>query len=531
MSNAKKDFLFSAITVILFFVLLEFTLRVFSPPAAYDFIERRIFEQKLTLRKTPGEIRIFLFGGSTMHGSDLYPKSTIKKWMDLYAEKILGEKSASRINVLNFGRLGEDSRFVLEVFSQTLGYRPDIVVFYSAHNDFVIKQHRNELLFGKSYGDRIHDFFSGWVRKSSLLSSINRFFIRKKTLRKQRASKASQYSEGYDFIEIEKKPTSLSKDQLALGSEVFQKVQKNLEDNIIKIIRIGQKYKIPVIFLEGIADFKDYPPRASTHGKNITAEQLRYWEQLNSRAEALLAKAQYKEASRVFEECLKYDNEYAMSYYRLGQCYEYLSDYAQANKNYKLANDFDPLRSRGPSSENKFYEKLSASALSGVFVIPTPKIFEESSEHGIMEEGRLLADVVHPTIEGQALMALSVLRLLYQQNLLPTDIIWHWENLPASYLALQDKLGIDDEFLFFYYLNKAKFMLSYSDKVIEYIKKALEINPDSLAAQRLLAWIHWQRGDIQEAIREYRELYKKAPKMMEEVFIKFPKIKQALGYN
>jgi len=530
MSPAKKNFIFSAVIFVLFFALLELPLRVFSPPATYDFIERRIFEQNLRLRKSPGEIRIFMFGESTMLGGNLYPKSTIKKWMDLYAEKILGEKAASRVNVLNLGRLGEGSGFFLEAFSQTLGYRPDIVVFYSAHNDFAIRQQRDELLFGKSPGDRIHGFFSGLVRKSALLSSINRLFIRKKALRKQRASKADQYSEGYEFIEIEKKPAGLYNDQVAMGSEAFQKVQKNWEDNIVSIIRVGQKYKIPVIFFEGVADFKDYPPRASAHKKDITAEQLRSWERLNSQAEALLASARYDEASRLLEECLQYDNEYAMSYYRLGQCYERLGDYARANTDYKLANDFDLLRSRGPSTINKFYERLSSGALPGVFVIPTPRIFEESSEHGIMD-GRLLADTVHPTIQGQALMALSVLRLLYQQNLLPADMIWHWENLPVSYLVLQDKLGIDDEFLFFYYLNRAKFMLSYSDKALEYANKALEIDPGSLAAQRLVAWIHWQRGDIQEAVREYRELYKKAPKTIEEVFAKFPKIKQALGHN
>ena len=116
-----------------------------------------------------------------------------------------------------------------------------------------------------------------------------------------------------------------------------------------------------------------------------------------------------------------------------------------------------------------------------------------------------------------------------EKKLLPSDIVWEWDNMPMSYLELYDRLGIDDEFLFFYYLNKAKYLSPrYYDTAIEYAQKALKIKPDSLSAQRLLAWILWLKGDRDKALIKYKELYEKAPAVMEKVFLKYPEIKQEL---
>jgi len=524
----KKKILFSLITFLLFFTFLELTFRIFSPPGAYSFLERRFIEEKLTAKKTPNEIRIFLFGESTMHGCNLYPKSTIKKWMDMYLEEVIGKESAQQVKVFNFGRLGEDSDFMIHAFAQTLPYKPDIVVFYSAHNDFGLVEHRNRVIYGVPFSEKIDIFFSELARKSSFISFFNRLQVHNRMLRHRQDDKESKYSEGFKYIEIDRSFSDKKKGLIDTESNSFKKIINKWKKNIYKIIQLGQKNKIPIIFFEGVANFKDFGPSSSVHRKDMVEEELYVWEELDKRADKSFADGNYDQAFKLYNECLGLDDQFAKTYYRLGQCYENIGYYEKANKFYKLSNDYDHFPARAHSFVNQFYEDISSKRLSGIYVIQTQELFEKNSPNRIIDAS-LIADPVHPTIEGQTLMASAILRIMDSEKLLPSDTTWNWANMPVSYLELYDRLGIDNESLFFYYFNKAKYLSPrYYDSAIEYTQKALAIDPDSLSAQRLLAWVFWVKGDKDKALIKYEELYKKAPAVMEKVFLKYPEIKQEL---
>ena len=131
-----KKILFSVVAMILFFGFAELLSRVFVIPSSYDYIERRIMEEGLARHKKDGEFRIFLYGESTMHGGALYPYSTIGKWLKSYLSDLLPEDAARNIKIVNFGRMGSDSTFIANAFRETMPYKPDLAVFYTAHNDF-----------------------------------------------------------------------------------------------------------------------------------------------------------------------------------------------------------------------------------------------------------------------------------------------------------------------------------------------------------------------------------------------------------
>ena len=525
MNTIKKNILFSLVIFLLFFTFCELTFRIFSPPGAPSFIERRIIEEKITTKKAPNEIRIFLFGESTMHGSNLYPKSTIKKWMDLYLEQIIGKENARQVKVFNFGKPGANSTFIASGFAQTLPYKPDIVVFYSAHNDL----HRNRIIHGGvPFSEKIDTFFSELTRKSCFISFFNRLHVYRRMLRHKKDDKKSKYSEGFRYVEIDRRISEREKQKVDEQSKAFQKLINNWTKNIQRIIRLGQKNNIPIIFFEGVANFKQFGPYESVHQKGMSAEQLRIWEALDKRADKLFTDGKYEQASKIYNECLNLDDKFAKTYYRLGQCYENLGYYKKANECYKLSNDYDHFPSRAHSFVNRFYEDVLVEDLNTIHIIKTQELFEQNAPHGIVDT-TLTSDPVHPTIKGQSLMASAILGMIYEEKLLPADITWHWDKTPSSYLELYDRLEIDDEFLFFSYLNTAKYMSPrYHDAAIENVEKALSIDSDSLTAQRLLAWILWLKGEKEKALSKYKELYKKAPDTMEKVFIKYPQIKKQL---
>jgi len=123
----------------------------------------------------------------------------------------------------------------------------------------------------------------------------------------------------------------------------------------------------------------------------------------------------YEMALKLFKKARNIDPEYAMTFYKLGQTFEGLGKYAEANNAYKRANDLDHFMTRNPSLVNQFYDSIRRKNPKGVYVVSTDKIFEANSKNGIIDH-ELIPDGVHPSIKGQALMAYEVTRNLPTQK-------------------------------------------------------------------------------------------------------------------
>ena len=523
MRHKIKCFLFSLATLGFFFGLVEIVCRIFFVyPGACDFIERRIIEQGLTKYKSQGEFRVFLYGESTMQGDALYPKSTIEKWIPIYLEDLLGADKAKKVKVYNLARIGSNSHFIAKSFLNTVDYKPDLAVFYTAHNDFVQLDNRHTdfnphpLIFGQKgfLGQR------GWplMKQSAFVSELARLHI---------AFKIKQHGLEYKFkkeppliIETWEKFYNPQYDSIIHHSYLFERIFANWIENINRIIHTAQSRQIPVIFLESVSNLKEYQPNESVHNSSMDPLKLSRWAAYHGKAERAFSGQKYKEASKLYQRCLKMDPEYAVTYYRLGQCYENLSEFDQANKCYLMANDKDRVPLRAPSEVNQFYDSLEKAHFEGIAVIKTQEVFEKYSPNGIIGSN-LLLDTMHPTIEGQALIALEIVKSMYDNALVAPRTSWHWNALGTTKNYIS-KLGVDKDFEFSVYLNKAVFVGRFYDKAIEYSIKALAIKPDSVEAKRELAWAYWRKGDKKEAARLYEELYEKSPGVISEVFRKNP---------
>ncbi|MBL7158669.1 MAG: hypothetical protein ISS91_04090, partial [Candidatus Omnitrophica bacterium] len=187
MSKIRNVFL-SFIVVAAFFAVAEGVSRLFIPPGSYDFIERRAIEQDLAHKKAKDEYRILFYGESTMHGNQLYPKSTIDKWLKLYLAELLPENTASRVTTTNFGRLGGGSEFIANSFVETIPYKPDLAIFYMAHNGFTLVPQRRELFTPKTLGFKIEKVADNMFKKSSFINILKRAYIRHKINQKRRSA-------------------------------------------------------------------------------------------------------------------------------------------------------------------------------------------------------------------------------------------------------------------------------------------------------------------------------------------------------
>ena len=114
------------------------------------------------------------------------------------------------------------------------------------------------------------------------------------------------------------------------------------------------------------------------------------------------------------------------------------------------------------------------------------------------------------------------------------DKKWSWESL-KSVEQLQTALQLDDDFLFQTYLTSGGYVGSYYEKAVEFLQKALAIRPDSVLAKSMLAWVYYEKGDVEQALMIYRELAQQAPNLAEPFFKRQPDIfsllQSATGQN
>src|SRR3989338_97287 len=397
-------------TVVNFFACAEGVSRLITHPVSYNYIERVIIENGLTQAKPKDEIRIFLYGESTMHGHIYHPISTIDKWMKMYFTNLLGEAQAQKIKVVNFGRLGASSAFIADAFIETAVYQPDMAVFYSAHNDFAIAEYRPANLSQKSLMEKISEGSRKLVRNSAFIGMFRRPFIaaklersRKKDLKEKEENRGKQ-SWFYPQRLVQYDP---DKDLLVPGSEESKWIERNWKNNIQRIIAHGQKKDIPVIFLSGLAKYKDFPPFESKHNSSLNDNKIEVWKKTFDEAEAYLEQKDYIHALVAYQQSIVIDDGYALTFYKTAQCLEQLGDFVKAKEFYVLSNEKDHFPIRCPLLVNQYYASLNEERLKNVFILNTQKLFEEHSPNGIVDTN-LVIDQLHPTNRGQALIALNL---------------------------------------------------------------------------------------------------------------------------
>ncbi len=531
MKSTLKNILFSVLPCVFFFGFLEASFALFGVrPGACDFVERRILEQKLTKYKAKNEFRIFFYGESTMQGDALYPESTIDGWVRLYLQDLFPARD-KKVTLYNFARVGSNSHFIRDSFFETLPYKPDMAVFYTAHNDFVQLDNRHTnfdpqpLKPGQEGYWR--DVARNFVKQSAFLSEMNRLNIR---LKIERHKRRDARRKGLELPKIEtwEKFYNPVYDAIDQESSVFKTILRHWENNVRRIVAAGAKRKISVVFFEGAANYKEYTPNESVHRTGLNAGTLGLWSAYYRLAQKTEADGNFRKAVRFYRKSLELDAEYAEAHHGLGRSYESIGKFALAEKSYKTANDKDRVPLRGPSAVNLFYKKLSSESIPFVSVIPTTEIFEKNSPNGIID-GSMMLDTLHPTVRGQSLMGLEVVKILSQHPAFLKNS-WNWENLKPSE-EMKKRLNLNEAFHFRVYLQKACFVGRFYDKSIEYSKKALALDPQSAEAKRCLAWAYWRKGDKEKALKIYSELFEFSPQSVHDALQNNADLRKAFLFN
>lgn len=395
-SKSKKPpkwfYLVLVLIPVLFFVLLEFGLRIFN--YGYDFTVFKVVTDyhadKLFLNpeipykyfygtrsvpsalpdgfdkdKKPNAFRVFVLGGSSTAGWPYVPNASFPRQLKRKLELLYPQNN---IEVINLGISAINSYTLRDFIPAILDQKPDLILIYAGHNEYYgalgvgstvsIGSSRNLVnlylwLYNFKTTQLLRDFIS-WV-----------YGIFKDTEKATEASNETLMSQ------------MIGNSLIAYNSDEYWAGIKQFEGNLDDIIEMILDKNVPVIIGKLTSNLREQKPFVS-----IKTEKYPAAEEVFIKANEELEKGNIEEARKLFF----------------------------------LAKEYDALRFRAPQKINEVISEIGNKFK--VPVVDIDSVFRKLSPYELVGYN-LTVDHLHPNIDGYRLIADTFYDEMKKRNLLP----------------------------------------------------------------------------------------------------------------
>jgi len=375
--------------------------------------------QEFPADKPRNGLRVFCFGGSTVHGHPYKGDTAFPKWLEL---ELAATNPTRSCQVINCGGVSYASYRLAPLVKEVLHYQPDLVILATGHNEFLEDRSYQALksrlaswagLQNAAYSVRLVNVARHWVgggadRKPPLSPEVE-----------TRLDQASGYA-------------SYHRDD-AWHEQVVAQFNESMRTMVADCRAAG----VPVMLIKLGANLRDCPPFKSEHRAGLSAGQERAWQDAFDAA-GLAAATNLRLALERYREAEAIDGEHALLAYRIARTLDRLGQKSEARTYYLKARELDvcPLRIIQPLEE-----------VLGRIAVDTST--------PLMDAGALLAaqapdaipgfdcylDHVHPNIGGHQRIARALAAEARLRHLTPGATTWQEEARQHAYAAHLKQLG------------------------------------------------------------------------------------------
>ncbi|MFG0286296.1 MAG: tetratricopeptide repeat protein, partial [Phycisphaerales bacterium JB039] len=346
-------------------------------PGSYFFANRSrpgsLDRAALVMPKPAGTVRIMLVGASAAKGNP-YPRPLTA---GSFLQAMLGDLWPDRnVEVINLGTTAIASFPVLGLMTESLEYEPNLVIVYAGNNEF----------YG-AYGVASLHTAGRSPRMIRLIRSTRSLAI---------AQFIDAQLRGYD----ESDPRTMMEamvGQADIGPDdpARDAAARNLEAFIGAMIRRCQGRSIPVIVCAPPANERDLAPIGDAGAASDPALAA---------AQELMA-SDPAAAAAALSGLVAQRPQLATARFLLGRALFAQGRYDEAAEAFGRALDLDPMPWRPPSQSVEAIRRAAASG--GAVLCDLEEAFQAASPGGSIG-WELMADHVHPSLRGQALIARSI---------------------------------------------------------------------------------------------------------------------------
>lgn len=373
----------------------------FNPSTSPDYFQ---------VPKPPNTFRIFCLGGSTTVGYPYWYNGSFSSFLRDRLKRVFPGRN---IEVINVGMTATNSFTVNDMARELPVYEPDLFIVYDGHNEF----------YG-ALGVASHDSFarSRWLTRAYLrLIHFRTFRLMQNGISWAFSIFATEQPATAGSTMMEK----LAKGQyIPYGSDLYSEGLSTYKKNVEELVEIATEAKVPVLLGAQVSNLRHLSPFVSQDDKSgLGKRDLMKFRFSFDQGMKHLETGNFQEAIIHFQTAIAVDSIRADGHYFLGKALDKMGRYADANREYIKARDYDMLRFRMSSEFNEVMK--SADNGKRISFVDMEQTFREHSKDSIIG-GELIVEHLHPNAKGYFLMARAYARSMRAHGILSSSEEWAW---------------------------------------------------------------------------------------------------------
>jgi Flp pilus assembly protein TadD len=443
--------------------------------------------QRFPARKAEGVTRIFCIGGSTTYGRPYDDRTSFCGWLRLFLPAV---DPSRRWEVINAGGISYASYRVARLMEELADYEPDLFIVYSGHNEFLERRTYDKLL-------KIPEI----VRNFGALASRMRLYS---------ALYDVTYKQG-EVLSTEVKTLldrSVGLDDYHRDDEKRDAVLDHYRTSLIRMTHISERAGAKLILVTPASNIGNFSPFKTEASLRISASDIQQVNRLKLAATLALDQGNNEHTMTLTNKALALDARNAELLYLQARAHRTLGQIDEARRAFTDARDEDicPLRALTPI--RTIVNEVARTRNTGL--VDFVRIVNEKSPGGI-PGSELFLDHVHPTIEGNRLLALAIVQEMAHEEIVSPAATWN----AAAIAEISEKLksSLDEQAHAMALKNLSK-VLAWAGKHNEaerLINLAVTTIPEDGETHYQKGILLRQAGDKEAAVVHYREAARLEP--------------------
>lgn len=474
-----------------------------------DARQRYFNKESFPVEKGKNTFRVFSFGESTTYGHPFDGRTAYSRWLQDLLKAACPEKN---VEVINAGGISYASYRIVHLVEESLKYRPDLVIIYVGHNEFLERRSYSGLFKQGQTLISLRSYLENLRIYKALDSVISPIIGEAKSAKTKSGKATNPNSKNSGKTLLNDETTAILDKSAGLNlyyrDENFEKgVVKHFEYNLNKMVALCKTSGVPVILVETPCNLKDFSPFKSEHNSKLSKSKQNHIDNELKQAKSLIDSGDYKKAIEETNRIETEDPLYALTYFLKAKALEAEGFYDQARSNFVKARDLDvcPLRATTPIIET--IRRIAEDQKVGLikfssFVDAYAK--ENGNASGIPGKESFL-DHVHPTIELHQALAELLFKKIEKMGLTENCKSLNQEEMQS--VMDQGLKSLDPSIYTLRDLNLAK-TLRWAGKKEEAKQDLLRIakrETDNAEVHKMLGSYALEDQQFDEAIEQYKE--------------------------
>ncbi len=371
---------------------------------------RRSFfaDDSFDAHKSPGEFRVFVFGGSTVQGRPYSVLTSFGTFLEIGLQHALPSKQCK---VVNCGGVSYASYRLLPIMQECLSHKPDLYVVCTGHNEFLECITYAEVISAAPLVSESYRRLHGWHSFRLLQTAIGGTGTAATIAGRQ--SDDSVLAEEVDAL-LDHQGGLEAYSRAALHTDT---VVESFGRNLQRMIDMCERADVPLLLMHPPSNLQNCPPFKSEFSAR-TDEQTRKQVAIDLKQAARLQTTDTKATIELLEQVTAVDDRFAFSWYRLGRAYVLDRRFDDAVAAFKRAQDEDvcPLRMTSGLRNMMF----SVAENNAVPLLDAQRLLRKTARRNIVGDS-VLVDHIHPSFASNQKIALSIIDRLQSLNFVAVE--------------------------------------------------------------------------------------------------------------